>query len=160
MSSLLVAATIAAIVGSALIGGVFFAFSNFIMKALDRVPSSGGLLVMQTINVTVLNRWFLGAFMGTALISLILAAMSVAAWESTHSPYTLGGAVSYIGGTWLVTGIGNVPLNNNLAAVKPDAPESSEVWEHYLKHWTKLNSQRTGAALLAAVLFSIGLIYA
>ena len=86
--------------------------------------------------------------------------MSIAAWGSSHSPYLLGGAVSYILGTWLVTGIGNVPLNNKLAVVKPDDPESSEVWEHYLKHWTKLNSQRTGAALLAAVLFSIALIYA
>ena len=160
MSSLVVAATFAAVVGSALIGGIFFAFSNFIMKALDRMPSSEGMLVMQTINVTVLNRWFLGAFMGTALISLILAAMSIAAWGSSHSPYLLGGAVSYIVGTWLVTGIGNVPLNNKLAVVKPEDPESSEVWEHYLKHWTKLNSQRTGAALFAAVLFSIGLIYA
>jgi uncharacterized membrane protein len=160
MSTLSVIATIAAIVGSALIAGVFFAFSNFIMKALERVPSSEGMLAMQTINVTVLNRWFLGVFMGTALLSLILAAMSIAAWELPHSPYLLGGAVAYMGGTWLVTGIGNVPLNNKLAAVKPDDPESSEVWEHYLKYWTKLNSQRTGAALLAAVLFSIGLIYA
>lgn len=160
MNSLLVAVTIAAIVGSALIGGIFFAFSNFVMKAFERVPSSAGMLAMQTINVTVLNRWFLGAFMGTALISLILAAMSIAAWESSHSPYLLGGAVAYIGGTWLVTGIGNVPLNNKLAGVKPDDPESSEVWEHYLENWTRLNSQRTGAALLAAVLFSIGLIYA
>ena len=160
MSSLQVAATIGAIVGSALIGGIFFAFSNFIMKALERMPPSEGMLAMQTINVTVLNRWFLGAFMGTALISLILAAMAIAAWESSHSPYLLGGAVAYIGGTWLVTGMGNVPLNNKLAAVKPGEPASSEVWEHYLKHWTKLNSQRTGSALLAAVLFTIGLIYA
>ena len=160
MTSLMVAVTITAIVGSALIGGIFFAFSNFIMKALERVPSSEGMLAMQTINVTVLNRWFLGAFMGTALISLILAAVSIAAWELSGSPFLLGGAAAYIGGTWLVTGLGNVPLNNRLAVVKPGDPESEEVWEHYLKNWTKLNSRRTGAALLAAVLFSIGLIYA
>jgi uncharacterized membrane protein len=160
MSTLSVIATIAALVGSALIGGIFFAFSNFIMKALERVPSSAGMLAMQTINVTVLNRWFLGVFMGTALICLILAISAIVGWGTPHSPYVLGGAVAYIGGTWLVTALGNVPLNNKLAAVKAEGPESAKVWERYLEHWTKLNTRRTGAALLAAVLFSIGLTHA
>jgi uncharacterized membrane protein len=160
MSTLSVIATIAAIVGSALIGGIFFAFSNFVMKALERVPSSEGMFAMQTINVTVLNPGFLGVFMGTALICLILAVSAIVDWESAYSPYLLGGAVAYVGGTWFVTILGNVPLNDKLAAVKPDDPESTKVWEHYLEHWTKLNTQRAGAALLAAVLFSIGLTYA
>lgn len=160
MSTLSVIATIAALVGSALIGGIFFAFSNFIMQALERVPSSEGVLAMQTINVTVLNRWFLGVFMGTALICLILAISAIIGWGAPHSPYVLGGAVAYIGGTWFVTALGNVPLNDKLAAVKPGDSESSEVWVHYLDRWTRLNTQRTGAALVAAVLFSIGLIYA
>ena len=158
MSTLLFVATVAAIVGSALIGGIFFAFSNFIMKALERVPSAEGMLAMQTINVTVLNRWFLGVFMGMAILSLILAVVAISGWDSAQSPYLLGGAVAYFGGTWLVTGMGNVPLNNKLAAAKAGDPEATEVWEHYLERWTKLNSQRTGAALLAAVLFSIGLL--
>ena len=160
MNTLLVVATIAAIVGSALIGGVFFAFSSFIMKALERMPSSEGILAMQTINITVLNPGFLGAFMGTALIGLLLAIVAIVGWESAYSPYLLGGAVAYIGGTWFVTVLGNVPLNDKLAAVSPDDPESTKVWEHYLERWTRLNTQRAGAALLAAVLFSIGLVYA
>jgi uncharacterized membrane protein len=160
MSTLSVIATIAAIVGSALIGGIFLAFSNFIMKALERVPSSEGMLAMQTINVTVLNPGFLGVFMGTALICLILAVCAIVGWESANSPYLLGGAVAYVGGTWFVTALGNVPLNNKLAAVQADDPESVSVWEHYRDRWTKLNTLRTAAALLAAVLFGIGLTYA
>jgi uncharacterized membrane protein len=160
MSTLSVIATIAAIVGSALIGGIFFAFSNFIMKALERVPCSEGMLAMQTINVTVLNRWFLGVFTGTALICLALAVIAIVGWGSAQSPYLLAGAVTYVGGTFLVTGMGNVPLNDKLARVEPEKMDSVEVWEHYLRRWTKLNSQRTGSALLASVLFSIGLVYA
>lgn len=155
MSILSLIATVAALVGSALIGGIFFAFSNFIMKALEGVPSSEGMLAMQAINVTVLNRWFLGVFMGTALICLILAIGAIIGWGSLHSPYVLGGAVAYIGGTWFVTALGNVPLNDKLAAVKPGDRESTEVWVNYLDRWTRLNTQRTGAALVAAVLFSI-----
>ena len=40
----------AALLGSALIGGIFFAFSSFVMKALARVPSSEGIETMQSIN--------------------------------------------------------------------------------------------------------------
>ena len=156
MSTWLTIATVAAIVGSALIGGIFFAFSNFVMKALGRVPAAEGMRAMQTINVTVLNAGFLGVFMGTAVVGLILAIAAVGGWAFAHSPYLLGGAVAYIGGTWIVTILGNVPLNNKLADVNPDDPESTKVWEHYLDRWTKLNTQRTGAALLAAVLFCIG----
>ena len=157
MNSLTIVVTITAIVGTALIGGTFFAFSNFVMKALERVPSSEGMSAMQTINVTVLNRWFLGVFMGTAVVCLVLAIVSIANWTSSHSPYLLGGAVAYIGGTWMVTAFGNVPLNDKLATVDADNADATEVWDHYLDRWTALNSRRTGAAILAAVLFSIGL---
>lgn len=157
MSTAVTIAVFAALVGSTLVGGIFFAFSNFIMKALRRVPSAEGIAAMQTINITVLNRGFLGLFMGTALICLVLAVISIAEWEMGRSPYLLGGAVAYIGGTWLVTVLGNVPLNHKLAGVERDSPESKQVWDHYLEHWTRLNSQRTGAAICAATLFFIGL---
>tara|TARA_R110002096_G_scaffold161007_1_gene327335 strand:+ start:2306 stop:2791 length:486 start_codon:yes stop_codon:yes gene_type:complete len=157
MNTPMTIAVFAAIVGSALISGIFFAFSNFIMKALQRVPSPEGLLAMQTINVTVLNRGFLGVFMGTALICLILAVISIAEWDLARSPYLLGGAVAYIGGTWLVTVLGNVPLNNELAALDRDKPESQKAWADYLERWTRLNSQRAGAAICAATLFFIAL---
>lgn len=157
MSTLMTIAVFAAIVGSAVIGGIFFAFSNFIMKALRQVPPPEGLSVMQTINVTVLNRGFLGVFMGTALVCLILAVIAIAEWQLARSPYLLGGAVAYIGGTWLVTVLGNVPLNNRLAAVERDDPESAKVWADYLDRWTRLNSQRAGAALCASALLFIGL---
>ncbi len=56
-----------ALLGSALVGGIFFAFSSFVMKALARVSSAEGIGAMQSINVVVLNPSFLGAFMGTAV---------------------------------------------------------------------------------------------
>lgn len=51
-------AIVAALLGAALIGGVFFAFSSFIMKALARLPSAEGVAAMQSINAVVLNRSF------------------------------------------------------------------------------------------------------
>jgi uncharacterized membrane protein len=58
----LFALTLAAALGCALLGGLFFAFSNFVMKALMRIPAPSGIAAMQAINVTVLNPLFLGLY--------------------------------------------------------------------------------------------------
>lgn len=157
MSALTSILTIAALLGAALVGGIFFAFSNFIMRALASVPAPGGLQAMQSINVTVLNPGFLGLFMGTALIFVVLAVMALLDWSAAHSPYLLGAAVAYLGGTWAVTVSGNVPLNHQLAEQVPEGLEAEAVWSDYLKRWTRLNSQRTGASILAAFLLLIAI---
>ena len=53
---------------SALVGGIFFAFSSFVMKALAGVPSSKGMRAMQSINLVVINPSFLGVFFGKAAL--------------------------------------------------------------------------------------------
>ena len=61
---------LAGAIGAGLMAGTFFAFSTFIMAALARVPAAEGIRSMQAINITVINPFFMLAFMGTALISL------------------------------------------------------------------------------------------
>ena len=158
MITLTTVAVVVALLGAALIGGVFFAFSNFIMKALARVPSAEGIAAMQSINVVVLNPSFLGVFMGTAGISLVVAVLAVYGWEASTAPWYLAGALLYFVGTFLVTGLGNVPLNDQLAAVSPTDPAAVPVWEHYLRRWTQLNTVRTVAAAAAVLAFAVGLI--
>ena len=146
-----------ALLGSALVGGVFFAFSSFLMKALARLPVADGVAAMQSINVVVINPSFLGAFIGTAVLSLGAAVLAIAGWEHPGAPYFLGGALFYFVGTFLVTGLGNVPLNNQLAAVSSGDPEAAELWERYLSRWTALNHVRTIAAMVAALSYCLGL---
>lgn len=157
MTLLTTLAVVVALLGAALIGGVFFAFSSFIMKALARLPSAEGIAAMQSINVVVLNHSFLGAFMGTAVLSLLVGVLALIEWGTPSAPYVLAGAVSYLGGTFLVTLFGNVPLNKRLAAVSATDPKAEAVWAHYLKRWTRLNTLRTAAAMAAALLFMLGL---
>ncbi len=146
------------LVGSALVAGIFFAFSSFIMKALARLPASQGMAAMQSINVVVLNPIFLGVFMGTTALSLLLSIISIMTWEQTSAPYFLIGALLYFAGTFLVTGLGNVPLNDRLAAIPATDPAASDLWQHYLERWTQLNTLRTICALIATVMLIIGLI--
>lgn len=149
---------IIAILGSAMIGGVFFAFSSFIMKALARLPVSQGMAAMQSINVVVLNPVFLGVFMGTAAISLLLSIFAIIEWDMPAAPYFLSGAMLYIIGTLLVTGMGNVPLNNRLASIAATDPAASNTWQHYLERWVQLNTLRTICAMAATAVLITGLI--
>ncbi len=146
-----------ALLGSALVGGIFFAFSSFVMKALARVPSAEGIGAMQSINVVVLNPSFLGAFMGTAVLSLVAGGLALAGWGRPSASFFLGGALFYLVGTFLVTMLGNVPLNNQLAAVSATDPAARDVWEHFVSRWTAWNHVRTAAAMVAALLYSLGL---
>ena len=146
-----------ALLGSALVGGIFFAFSSFIMKALAGVPSAEGIGAMQSINVVVINPWFLGAFFGTAVLSLVAGGFALADWGSPSASLFLGGALFYLVRTILVTMLGNVPLNNQLAAVPATDPAARDVWEHYLGRWTMWNHVRTAAAMVAALLYTLGL---
>ena len=59
--------TFATALGSAIVGGVYFGFSAFIMKALALLPPAHGIAAMQLINVTVITPWFLIPFIGTAI---------------------------------------------------------------------------------------------
>ena len=158
MNLVILIAIALALLGSALIGGIFFAFSSFVMKALARVPSAQGIAAMQSINVVVLNPSFLGVFMGTAVISLLVVVLAVTSWETASASWLVAGALQYLVGTFLLTGLGNVPLNNRLAAVQANDSAATKVWEHYLARWTLLNSVRTVAAMCAALMFTIGLI--
>ena len=158
MSAITTVAVVAALLGSALVGGIFFAFSSFIMKALARVPSEQGIAAMQSINVVVLNRSFLGLFIGTAIVSLLVAALAASSWGASSAPWYLAGALLYLVGTFFVTGFGNVPLNDRLAATAESGPEASRVWASYLDRWTRLNTIRTIAAIAAALMFTVGVI--
>ncbi len=158
MNSIVSVAVVAALLGSALVGGVFFAFSSFVMKALARLPSKEGIAAMQSINVVVINPSFLGLFVGTAVLSVVVAALTLFEWSHPSALLLLCGAICYIAGTFLVTVMGNVPLNNQLAATEPTSPDAATLWEHYLLRWTRWNHLRTLAAFTAALFYIAGLI--
>lgn len=152
------AAIIAALLGTATVGGIFFAFSTFIMEALKRIPPAEGIRAMQSINRVVITPAFLGIFFGTAILSLTLAVLRITATSDQPLPHwLLIGALNYLAGTFAVTVIGNVPLNNRLASLRASEPSTQDYWPTYLKRWTLLNHIRTAAALLATLCFTMRL---
>jgi len=146
--------------GCGLIAGIFFAFSNFVMKSLAHLSAANGIAAMQAINIHVLNRWFFAAFFGTALCCVVLAVFSFFRWDKPDAIYLLAGSLLYLVGTILVTIIFNVPLNDALAAVDPTTDHAGHLWATYVKSWTAWNHVRTVSALAAAALFTAALCHA
>jgi uncharacterized membrane protein len=154
---LLFALTLFAALGSGLVAGIFFAFSSFVMKALARLPAPEGIAAMQSINVAVLNPWFMAVFLGTAALCVLALIFALLRWHEPGAVYLLLGGLLYLAGTLLVTIAYNVPRNDALASVARSDPEADHRWARYVAEWTGWNHVRTAAALAAAASFSIAL---
>jgi uncharacterized membrane protein len=160
MDQLFILLIILCALGSGTIGGVFFAFSNFVMPALARLAPAEGIHAMQAINVTVLNRPFLGTFMGTGLLSLTAIIGALLRWDGIGSLCVVLAGATYVLGCILVTMRGNVPLNNALARIEEADALGEATWRGYLRDWTKWNTVRTIACIIAMVLFILALYWA
>lgn len=157
IDGLLFAPTLLSALGCGLIAGAFFAFSTFVMQALGRLPSPQGIAAMQSINVVVINPRFLGVFLGTAALCVLLAIAALLTWSEPAALYLLAGSVLYFAGTFLMTMLFNVPLNSALATADPASAEGADIWGKYLVAWTAWNHARTAAALAAMASFILAL---
>lgn len=158
MTTVLVAVTFLAALGSGIVGGLFYAFSSFVMTALGRLPPDKGIAAMQSINVSVLNPWFFSVFFGTAIVCLVLVVLVLAGGTESGSAWVLAGSALYLGGCILVTIVCNVPLNGELARVSSESAEGADVWARYLRVWTAWNHVRTIASLAAMAAFVAALL--
>jgi len=149
-----------ATVGAGLVGGVFFAFSTFVMRALAELPAEAGVRAMQRINVVVINPLFMGAFVG--MVPVALAAAVLAAWGGMPGALAAlaapaAGAVLYVAGTFGVTLAFNVPRNERLARLDAAGAEAAAWWPLYVREWLRWNHVRTAASLAAAACFALAL---
>jgi uncharacterized membrane protein len=151
-SSALYAVIVCTAVGSGVVTGVFFAFSTFVMPALARLPAEQGIAAMQAINVAAINRWFMGAMFGAAATSLLLVITPFLGWSGPGSGLRLTGGVMYLLGIVVVTIAFNVPRNDALAVLSPNASEAAALWSRFLVEWTRWNHVRTVTGIAATVL--------
>jgi uncharacterized membrane protein len=144
-----------AITSSGVVTGLLFAFSNFVLRALQDLPAEHGMFAMQRINKTIINPIFLIFFMGTPLLCLIIGVLSALELSAPGYAFFLGGAVVYLLGPFGITMFFNVPLNNTLAETA--LTESAEAWPLYRKKWQRWNHIRTYMGILSVLLLALGL---
>jgi uncharacterized membrane protein len=153
-------ATTAAAVSSAAIGGLFYAFSTFVMAGLDRANPDQAIAAMRGINAEAqANAPFLVLFVGSTLLALGVGIATAFRLTQPGAGYVFAGAVLGVV-AFAVTMAFNVPLNDRLDAVDPTALAATDAlreWQAYLVPWTAWNHVRTVAPLLGSVLMLVGL---
>ena len=157
MSDLLVAVTVAAVVGCGLSAGALFAFSSFVMRALARLPAPQGIAAMNSINVAAVTPVFMTALFGTGLLCIALAVWAFADWHSSYSPYLVAGGTVYVAGVLGVTMAFNVPRNDALGRTDPEDVGSAAYWSRYVSEWTAWNHVRVLAGIAATVVLTLAL---
>jgi len=155
--TLLFIVRLAAILGSGLMAGLFFAFSNAVMGALGRIQAAEGIAAMQAINRVILNPTFLTVFMGTPAACSLIVLTSLWRWSEPGALWLIAGSAVYVIGTFLVTILVNVPMNNALDAVQAASAEGATLWKRYLADWTAWNHVRAASSLAALALLTVGL---
>ncbi|PND55115.1 hypothetical protein CRM90_24565 [Mycobacterium sp. ENV421] len=146
-SPVVVLATVAAIAAAA-VGGVFYAFSTFVMRGLDQTGPDDAATAMRGINAEAgTNAPFLTLFVGSALVAVLVGVSALMQWRLPGSGWLVAGAVLALV-PFIVTIVVNVPLNDRLAA--------SLTWQDYYRTWTTWNHVRTVAALAGSALILTG----
>lgn len=160
MSSPTAVLAAAAALSAAAVGGLFFAFSTFVMRGLNGSGPAVAVAAMRGINDEAQgNAPFLAMFFGSAVLALALGVTAAVGIRQPGSGWLLAGAVLAmvpIG----VTAAVNVPLNDGLATVELTGlsmEQISRIWQDYFQTWTRWNHLRTVAPLLGSVLMVIGL---
>ena len=139
------------LVAFAAIGGVFLAFSDFIMRSFDLVRNQAGIETMQVLNVEIMRSVFMVLFMGLVILSLVIVVYAALNLDGSPRRLLMLAGLSYLVGVFAVTAAGNVPLNNRLATMDPSTAQALAFWKQsYMTRWVNLNSLRTLACFLAS----------
>ncbi|MFI9616175.1 DUF1772 domain-containing protein [Streptomyces sp. NPDC052023] len=150
--------TVVGLVGAGLVAGVFCGFSTFVMQGLAALPPAQGVAAMKAINVTALRPAFMFVFLGSTLVSAVIAVVTFVLWRDRGAVALLLGSALYLFGCFGVTVLANVPRNNALVKVEAGTAEAAAYWPTYLREWTAWNHVRTVAATGAMIAYVLALV--
>jgi len=143
---------------SALVAGVFLTFSDFVMRGLMLSAPAGGIESMQHINRTVFKSAFLNMLLGLVPITLGFAGYAWFKLNGSGQILISLAAVIYLVTVFLVTIVGNLPMNERLAALPFASPEVELYWSTYGRVWTWWNHVRTFGSIVTASCFFLAAI--
>lgn len=137
---------------AAVFSGAMFVFSAFVMPALGDLAPRDGVLAMQAINVRAPNSMLLLPMGGVTLGALAVIAVALLG-SGPDRALRLGGAVLALASI-VITGIGNIPLNNRLAQLDAHVATTAD-WHGFAAPWLMWNAARALAGLAGAVVLAV-----
>lgn len=140
---------------TALMAGLFFAWSCSVTLGLARVADSEYISAMQWMNREIQNPLFFICFMGTAILLPLNTYLFYTSPASVRFWLLAGASLVYLVGVMGVTIFGNVPLNESLDSFHLWSASAKEIAAQRLRFegpWNKLNNIRTVASTITIVL--------
>ena len=144
-----------AAITTALMAGLFYAYSCSVNPGLNRLPDTEYLSAMQSINRAIQNPIFFVSFMGAPIL------LAYGTWLHYGQPVAarfwllLAATVIYVIGALGVTALGNIPLNEALDKFPIQTASIEEIAAQRLKFespWNNWHAVRTVASILALIL--------
>ena len=148
-----IAALYLALLLTGLSAGLFFAWQVSVIPGTKLLRNSTYIETMQKINRAIINPLFMLVFLGPLLLQIL----SVILYWYTPVPFwfIVGATVTYAAGTVIITGLGNVPLNDALDTLKLNELNEEELSgrrREYESPWNRLHLLRTLFAVLSFML--------
>lgn len=141
---------------SVVTGGSLFAFSTFVMPALDRLGGADAIKAMQSINLEAPRSLLMLPLIGSVVGCVAVGVLAVVRGEAPHRTVLLiGVGLGVI--AFVITPGYHIPHNDALAKINPRSASAASDWVHYSRGWTRWNHARalaylgSGVALVAAV---------
>ncbi|MFI7497105.1 DUF1772 domain-containing protein [Streptomyces sp. NPDC049687] len=143
---------------TALMAGVFCAFSVLVVRGLAALPPAQGIAAMNAINSSATTPAFMVLFLGAAGLCAVIAVVTFVLWPGAGTVALLLGSGVYLAGAFGVTVVANVPRNEALMKLEPGTPEAVTYWPTYVREWTRWNHVRAVASAAAAVMYALALV--
>lgn len=145
-------------VGAGLFSGAMAVFSQFVMPGLDKLEPGDGIAAMQAFNERATKSpAFMLTMLGTAVVSIAVIVAALLDISEGWAKYALAGAALYLAFPIGITMGYNVPRNNALDALDPQAADSAAYWARYLSEWTKGNTIRALGGTVATALLIVAI---
>src|SRR5215204_7816842 len=142
-----------ATLATGLVAGVFYAYSVSVDPGLAAQSDASYVAAMQEINERIQNPLFFASFFGAVLFPLAALVVHLPRLRSGRFLLISLACLLYLGGGFLLTAFINVPMNDQLASIDPEAPARilSRAREAYEGPWDFWNGVRTIFSTLSFV---------
>lgn len=142
-------------VSTALITGLWYAYSCSVNWGLAKLPDKEYLAAIQSINREIINPLFMATFLGTLVLLPLSAWLNYGQPGSWRFVFLIAAFIVYAIGVFGVTMGGNVPLNNALEGFdlsKATAAEIGHFRSGFENTWNRWHMVRAFASLGSFIL--------
>lgn len=153
--SVKLATLVLTILFSGLVAGLFFGYACSVNLGLHYLLDKEYVKAMQAINIQIQNFYFFLPFMSLLVLYPLSTWFIYRQGNSTNFYLWMAAAILYFVGVMGVTMVGNVPLNNQLAAVDLNSVGANALAlarANFESGWGKYHLWRTAASVISFLL--------